>query len=63
MQIMQFIPDDARRARILALAARRCLPAQTDGALVCFEVPRGQDPDLVAKVLNAADQRGTLLNP
>jgi hypothetical protein len=53
MQIMQFIPDDARRARVLALAARRRLPAQTDGALVCFEVPNDQDPELVNRLLRA----------
>ncbi len=51
MRIMQFIPDDARRAKVLALAARRHVPAQTDGALVCFDVPRDQDPELVSRVL------------
>lgn len=57
MQIMQFIPDEARRARILAQAARRRLPAYTEGALVYFDVPRDQDPEMVLKVLMAAGTR------
>lgn len=57
MQIMQFIPDDARRAKVLALAARRHLPAHTDGALVCFDVPHDQDPELVSRVLLKAGLR------
>lgn len=56
MRIMQFIPDDHRRAKVLALAARRHLPAHTDGALVCFDVPGDQDPELVNRVLKAVGQ-------
>ena len=64
MRIMQLIPDDEVRSKVLAVAAARRISAVEEGICVYFDVPKGpKGLSAVSAVLQAAKRSVLILEP